>query len=169
MERNNTMRTLATFGLASFIAVNAIADPEIKGTPNELTAYLRSIPRTVAVSGEAEVRVPAHRAVVTLRVTTEHRALQEALRYNLELRGKITEVLKRQGIAADRIQSSRFSSTPKFGLFGDKAKSYRVENLMRVSVQDDREFQVLAGAVDTWPEVQYGGVEFEYADREEMK
>src|SRR5436190_18889058 len=110
------MRTLTIRGLVSFIAANAIADPEIKGTPNELTAYLRSIPKTVSVSGESEVRVPAHRAVLTLRVTTENRVLQEALRLNLEIRTKLTDTLKKQGIAAERIQSSKFSSTPKYGI-----------------------------------------------------
>jgi uncharacterized protein YggE len=106
---------------------------------------------------------------VTLRVATESRSLQDALRQNQELRGKLADHLKRQGIPADRIQGSKFSSTPKYGMFGEKAKSYRVENMIRVAVQDEKEFQSAAAAVDQWPEVQYGEVEFEYADREALK
>jgi uncharacterized protein len=163
------MRTLILIVLVSGMSCRSHADTEIKGTPAELAQYLNGVPKTVLVTGEAEVRVPAHRAVLSLRVSTESRSLAEALRLNNDLRGKIGDQLKKQGISADRIQSSRFSSTPKFGIFGEKAKSYRIENVMRVAVQDDKEFQSVAALVDTWSEVQFAGVEFEYADKEMLK
>src|SRR5690242_12996660 len=53
------------------------AEPELKGTPSELGNYLNTIPKTVLVTGEAEVKVPADRALVTLRVRTENHSLQE--------------------------------------------------------------------------------------------
>src|SRR5580765_1602155 len=145
------------------------AEPEIKGTASELSQYLNAVPKTVTVTGEAEVRVPATRAVLILSVITENKSLQEALRSNADVRGKMAAQLKQQAIPAERIQSSRFSSTPKFGMFGDKAKSYRVENLMRVSIQDEKEFRNAAGVIDAFVEVQYSGVEFEYADKEALK
>ena len=163
------MRTLWIILLAGGISCRSHADTEIKGTPAELAQYLNGVPKTVLVTGESEVRVPAHRAVLSLRVITENRSLQEALRANNDLRGKIAEHLKRQGIGADRVQASRFSSTPKFGIFGEKAKSYRVENVLRVAVQDDKEFQSAAATLDLWSEAQFGGVEFEYADKETLK
>jgi uncharacterized protein YggE len=163
------MRNLTVLIALLAIRLSASAEPEIKGTPTELAQYLSNVPKTVLVSGEAEVRLPAHRAVVTLTVTTENRSLQEALRANLELRGKLAERLKAQGLPSDRIQASKFSSTPKFGLFGDKAKSYRVDNVMRVVVQDEKEFQTVAASVDMSSEVQFSGVEFEYADRAALK
>jgi len=163
------MCKLAAIGLVSLIGFHAFAEPEIKGTAPELAQFLNGVPKTVAVTGEAEVRVPANRAVLSLKVVTENRSLQEALRANAELRGKLAEYLKKLGIPADRIQASKFSSTPKFGIFREKAKSYRVENVMRVSVQDEKEFQSATGAVDEWSEVQFDGVEFEYADKESQK
>ena len=66
-------------------------------------------------------------------------------------------------------QASRFSSTPKFGMFGEKAKSYRVDNLVKVAVQDEKELQIAASAVDSWPEVQFVGAEFEHQDKEALK
>jgi uncharacterized protein YggE len=154
-----------------FIALQltAHAEPEIKGTATELAQYISGIPKNVSVIGEAEVRVPAHKAVLTLRVTTENRSLQEAFRSNLDLRSKIADQLKKQGISPDRIVASKFSSTPKYGIFSDKAKGYRVENVMRVTVQDEKEFQGATAIVDAYPEVQFGGVEFQYADREALK
>jgi uncharacterized protein len=163
------MQKLATLGVILLLGFPVLAEPEIKGTAPELAQFISSVPKTVAVTGEAEVRVPANRAVLSLKVITENRSLQEALRVNAEARGKLTEYLKQQGISADRIQASKFSSTPKFGIFGEKAKSYRVENEMRISVQDEKEFQKAAGVVDTWAEVQYNGVEFEYSDKEAQK
>jgi len=147
----------------------AFAEPEIKGTAPELAQFINGVPKTVLVAGEAEIRVPAHRAVLSLKVVTENKSLQEALRANLELRGKLADYLKGLGIPAERIQASKFTSTPKFGIFSEKAKSYRVENAMRVSVQDEKEFQNAASAVDKWSEVQFDSVEFEYADKELQK
>jgi uncharacterized protein len=163
------MKKLVWIVLCCSVYGAAAADPEIKGTAAELAHFINGIPKVTQVTGEAEARVPAQRAVLTLRVATENRSLQEALRQNQELRGKLADHLKRQGIAADRIQASKFSSTPKYGMFSEKARSYRVENMIRVAVQDEKEFQSAAGAVDLWPEVQYGEVEFEYADKEALK
>lgn len=145
------------------------AEPEIKGTAADLSQFINGVTKTVTVSGESEVRVVASRAVLSLSVITESKTLQEALRANADVRGRVIAQLKQQNIPTERIQASRFSSTPKFGLSGDKVKSYRVENVIRVSVLDEKEFRNAAGVVDAFAEVQFGGVEFEYADREASK
>jgi uncharacterized protein YggE len=145
------------------------AEPEIKGTPSDLTQFISTIPKTVQITGQSEVRVAAARAIVSLTVVTENRSLSEALRLNAEICAKVRSELKRQGIAPEKIQGSRFSSTPKFGMWGDKAKSYRVENVLRVSVQDEKEFRSAAKAVDSIGEVNFSGVEFEYDDQETAK
>ena len=163
------MRTSIISGMILLASFAAVAEPEIKGTAPELAQFINGVPKTVAVTGEAEIRVPARRAVLSLRIKTENKSLQEALRTNLDLRTRLADYLKGLGIPAERIQASKFSSTPKFGIFSEKAKSYRVENLMRISVQDEKEFQNAASAVDKWAEVQFDGVEFEYADKELQK
>jgi uncharacterized protein len=163
------MRTLFIIGTAFLVCLTAFAEPEIKGTIPDLAHFINDVPKSVVVTGEAEIRVPAHRAVLSLRVVTENKSLQEAMRANLEIRNKLSDYLKSMGIPTDRIQASKFSSTPKFGIFGEKAKSYRLENVMRISVQDEKEFQATSSAVDKWAEVQFDGVEFEYADKELQK
>jgi uncharacterized protein YggE len=165
----NSIFKFAVIGAASLICCSLRADPEIKGTATELAQFIGAVPKTASLTGESEVRVPAHRAIMTLRVTTENRSLQEALRQNADFRGRVAEQLRKQGISDDRIRASKFSSTPKYGIFGDKAKSYRVENVMRITVEDEKEFRGAAGAVDLFPEVQFAGVEFEYADMESLK
>jgi uncharacterized protein YggE len=140
--------------VAMSLTVTARAEPELKGTPSELSRYLKDVPmreapRIVSITGEAEVRVPAEQAVVTLKVTTENKSLHEALRLNQEARGKVIAYLKSHSMPEERAHASKFSSTPKFGLFGEKAKSYKVENLVRITVAKDsdamRDFSLRPG------------------------
>src|SRR6185503_16886249 len=79
------------------------ADPEIKGTANELTSYLKALPKVVTVNAEGEAKSQADHAILSLRVVTDDRQLQDALRASHELRGKIAANLQRQGIETNRI------------------------------------------------------------------
>jgi len=151
------------------VAFIANAQPELKGTANDLAQYLNNVPRTVAVTGEAELKKTADRALLFLRVVTENKSLQEASRVNQEIRSKMLRTLAERGMPADRVQASKFSSTPKYGMFGEKAKSYRVENVIKIAANDEKEFQAVAGLVDALPEVRYDGIEFEHSNKEEMK
>jgi hypothetical protein len=161
--------SLVCLGLLLSRACFFAAEPELKGTASELSQYLANAPKTVSIVGEAELKVAADRAVVSLKVSTDSKALHEALRANQESRLKLLTQLKKQGIPAEHIKESKFSSTPKFGWFGDKAKSYRVENLVKVTVLDEKEFQVVAAMVDNFPEVQFVGADFDSGDKEALK
>ena len=50
-----------------------------------------------------------------------------------------------------------------------KAKSYRVENILKIMVHDDKEFQATAHLVDAFAEVQYQGIDFEHSDKQAWK
>ncbi len=157
---------LVSLGLA---AVQVRAEPELKGPPSELTAYLAGVPKIVSIAGESELKVAADRALISLKVVTENKSLQEAAHANQELRGKILRALAERGIPGDRVKSSRFSSTPKYGMFKEKAKSYRVENVVRITAQDEKEFQAVANLVDSFSEVRYESIEFEHSDKDRLK
>ena len=163
------MRKSITCALVLLYVQNLAAETEIKGSPAELAGYLANVPRTFTITGESELKVPADRAVIGLKVTTENKSLQDALRLNQEVRSKIVNELKDRDIPADRIQASKFSSTPKYGIFSEKAKSYRVENVIKVTARDEKEFQATARLVDGIPEVQYLGIDFEHSDKEALK
>lgn len=145
------------------------AEPEIKGTATELTQYLTAIPRTVNLTGEAEIKVPADRAIVSIRVVTENKSLQDASRANQELRAKMLRVLAEKGIPAERVKASKFSSTPKYGMFGEKPKSYRIENVVKITTQDEKEFQAVANLVDATAEFRHDSIEFEHSDKDVLK
>src|SRR5882672_6804768 len=154
---------LIAFALSTATILSA--EPELKGTPAELTSYLSGLPRLVSIVGESEVKVPADRAVVTLKISTESKSLQESLRLNHEARGRVAAFLKENGFGTNQIQAARFSSTQKYGIFAEKAKSHRMDNFLKITVRDEKEFQTVANAVDRWPEVQFLGVDFEHSNK----
>jgi hypothetical protein len=151
------------------LAVQLRAEPEIKGSPAELAAYLASVPKLVSITGESELKVPADRALISLKVVTENKALQEASRANQEIRARLLRTLAEQGVPNERVKPSKFSSTPKYGVFREKAKSYRVENTVRITAQDEKEFQAVANLVDAISEVRYESIEFEHSGKDGLK
>jgi uncharacterized protein len=145
------------------------AEPELKGTPTELAAHLQNLPRTVAIVGQSEVTLQVKEAVVTLMATTEHKSLEQALRLNQQIRTRVAGTFTKAGISIDRIQTAKFSSIPQYGMWSDKAKSYRVENAMKVTVREEREFQILAGIVDAEADVRFAGMELQHADKQALR
>ncbi|MBN2210485.1 MAG: SIMPL domain-containing protein [Sedimentisphaerales bacterium] len=145
------------------------AEPELKGTPRELTNYLQDIPCTVQIVGEAEVKVQADRAVVTITVATEEKTLQDALLKNQQIRSLISAQLQQKGIAESDIRSDKFSSTPQYGLFGQKVDSYRVDNQVKITLGSEEQFRHVANLVDNHKEINYLGITFEHSNKEQLK
>ena len=73
------------------LTVVKAAEPELKWTVDEVRQHLTAMDRIVTVLGEGEVKSPADRAVVTLRLTSDSRSLQEALKANQGLAQKWSE------------------------------------------------------------------------------
>ena len=159
---------LATICLGLINSLPA-AEPELKGTVAEVRQHLAAWDRVVTVPGEAEVKSPADRAVVTLRLTAESRSLHDALKGNQTLRTKLVAALTGRGIGAERIDAGKFSSTPRNWIFSDKVKNYKVETLVKVTVLNEGELQETARMLDDLSGVEYGGLEFEHSKKEELK
>jgi len=151
------------------LAATVSAQPELKGTIPELAALLTNAPRIAHITGEAEIKVQADRAIVTVKVSTTAKELGQALRANQQARNKFINQLTAQGIPADQVKPSNFSSTEKYALLSDKVKSHRVNNLLKITVRNEKEFQAVAEATDSIAETQYLGADFERSDKEEMK
>ena len=149
--------------------VVSAAEPELKGTLTELRQHLAAVDRMVAVSGDGEVKSPADRAIITLRLISESKSLQEALKVNQTLRSKLVNALKERGIPVDRIDAGKFSSTPRHGTFSDKVKSFKVENQVKVTVVEEKELQDTVRMLDELDGLEYGGMEFEHSKKQELK
>jgi uncharacterized protein YggE len=144
-------------------------EPQLNGTATDLTEFLKGVPKIVTLTGESEVRIQADEAIISLSVRSEQKTLEGALKQNEELRNKIASLLSQRGLAADSIKAAKFSSTPKTGMFSDKAKSYLVENSVKITVRTDQEFQAVANVVDTMADVRYLGIDFEHTDKDAVK
>jgi uncharacterized protein YggE len=149
--------------------VVSAAEPELKGTVTELRQHLAAVDRMVAVTGDGEVKSPADRAIITLRLISESKSLQEALKVNQTLRSKLVNALKERGIPVDRIDAGKFSSTPRHGTFSDKVKSFKVENQVKVTVVEEKELQDTVRMLDELDGLEYGGMEFEHSKKQELK
>jgi len=163
MRRNTVFVVVTVWLLTSVGAANAT---ELSGTPEELTRYLQTGTRTVTLHDEATEKAYTDIAIVKLVVTTQARALALSMRENNELREAIRKELVALGVAADKIQSSKYSASPQYGWFGRKPASFTVVNSLVVTVDSDALFRGVAAVADSREEVAFAGVEFEHSEKE---
>ena len=164
------MRPNIALTLCLIVAPTIFAgEPQINGTPSDLAEFLKGVPKTVTLTGESEVKVQSDEAIISLNVRSDHKTLECALKQNEDLRNKIASMLSQRGLANDSIKGAKFSSTPRNGMFSDKAKSYLVENIVKITVHSDREFQAVAGVVDALSDVRYLGIDFEHTDKDAVR
>jgi len=142
------MKTLLTTLFCIGTAMSTIAGPQLSGTPEELTAHLRSIPGQVTLSAEAEVKVEADRAEAILKLRNSDRSFKKALIQNQQMRADVVATLDKSGLAADRIHVSRFLTTPTQGCFTSKVKAYEVESRVTLEATSEKEIQAIAAIVD---------------------
>ena len=151
------------------ISSAVFGEPELKGTPSELTAYLRGLPQSVTLIGESKVEVQADKAIVEISIKTENSFLEACLKSNQATRAAITAKLTEAGIDANKIVAEKFSSTPRYGFFSNKPSKYEVRNLVKITIADENDFQQVAKIVDQYTEVEYSGLSFKHSKEKEFK
>jgi len=154
---------------ALLVSVQVSGAPELKGSPEELRGFLKDPANNVRISGYADDTAYADNARITLIITTESKLLAEAIEANGALRAQIMNEFLGAGVGAEKINTSKFSTSPQFGWFGDKPKSYKVVNRMQVEVSDEKHMRAVALAADNNPEIEFSDIEFEYSGDEAMK
>ena len=98
------------------------AQPELKGSPEELRHFLHPSERIVSLHGQAEEKAYSDRAIISLVITTEDKLLSNSIASNSNLRKFITTQLTTAGINGESIKSSKFSTSPQYGWFGKKPR-----------------------------------------------
>lgn len=147
----------------------ALAEVELKGSPEQLAHYLSSMPKEVVLTGEAKLEILADSGIVTVGIKTEHQRLQQALQDNQTRRNEIVAQLVQFGLAQERIRGTKFSSTPEYGFFGEKPKNYVVENMLKITVESENELQEVARIVDSHRDVFYQGLELKEQEKDAIK
>ncbi|TQV72672.1 DUF541 domain-containing protein [Exilibacterium tricleocarpae] len=163
------MRKILLFTLLTAFSCLAMAQPEIKGNPEDLRQFLHPGDKIVSLYAEAEEKAYSDKAVISLVVTTEDKLLSDSLAQNSRLRQRITEQLVAAGIDRENIKSSKFSTSPQYGWFGRKPNSYKVVNRMAVSIFEETQLQEIAAVADSNKEVELSDTTFEHTKKEELE
>ena len=162
------MRTLTALFVVALLAPYCLAEVELKGSPEELDKHLGKTSGRVVLNAEAKIEVEADKALIELAVVTKDRKLRTALAENQKVLANLRKHLASKGISKDSVKLSRYSSTPRPGLF-TKTGSYDVRNTVTVSVDSESQFQIVAGFADDQKGVSYEGVSFEHNDRDQLE
>jgi uncharacterized protein len=139
--------------------VPLLAEVELKGTPAELASHIASLPKSVTLEGEAKLTLSADRSVIRLTVATEGRTMDEASQRNQQLRDDLARALARAGVASSNIVAARFSSAPDYGKFSGKLRNVRHETSVKVTVEDEKQFQALGAFLEQRQEFRVRSIE----------
>ncbi|MBV1905139.1 MAG: SIMPL domain-containing protein [Pseudomonadales bacterium] len=157
--------SIVIFGMYSSFA---LAEPEIKGSPQEVRGFLYPNDNVVIISAEAAEKAYSDKAIVSLVITTEHKLLSQAITANSALREKLTVAFIGFGMTADSINSSKFSSSPQYGWFGNKPSSFKIVNRMAISIFNESHLKVIAEAADNHKQVELSDMTFEHTKKDEF-
>lgn len=153
----------------SLFSIYGYAEPELKGTPTELTGYLNGIPSSIEITGSSNIDANADNAIVTLVVKSEDKLLSGAIKKNQATRNKVSEFLHSKGFKPEKITSSKFSSTPEYGFFSEKPNNYKVNNAVLLTISSEQELLYISEAVDKFSDVFLVGTRFEHTEFEKYK
>jgi uncharacterized protein YggE len=162
------IRSISVFAVLA-IAIAVHGEAELKGTPDELTAYLVQQTPPVGLAGTGEVKAEADRAVLRFRVSVNKDSLRDALEAERRLRVEIEAYLTQQEIPAGDIHMSQFASVPQSGWFGKKTASYDVQNTLRVTVTSPQQVEHAAGIVEKFKDVHFVSLTLENSQQDRLK
>ena len=151
------------------IPLSAFAQPELKGSPNELRHFLHPNEKIVTLSAEAEEKAYSDRAIISLVITSEDKQLSTSIANNSAIRESISQQLVSSGLNPDYIKSSKFSTSPQYGWFGKKPDSYKVVNRMAVTITDESQLKTIATVTDSKEEVELSDITFEHSQKDAFK
>lgn len=149
------------------LSISVQAQPELSGVPSELEPFLNGIPKTVTFTAMAKELLSMNKAVIKLSVETESKQLSNALKENLRIRKIVRDKLESAGIDSSKIKESKFSSTPEYGFFDERPKSFKVENSLSIEITDEAQMIAVATVSDELEQVHYLGSSAELEDKPE--
>ena len=162
-------KSLVILSLSFLFCTCAFAEPEIKGTPDELRIYLGGEKHFVDLTATHQSKVKADRAIVNINITTIEPSLQRAIERNREIEKTVIKTLVKALIPEENIMTTSFSSIPQSGLFNRKVKNYRISNVIKVRINDEKQFIQIAGMVDGFKEISLAGMDYESSEKETLK
>lgn len=162
------MKPIMLLCLLSFSSL-VVAETELKGNPEDLRKFLHPQAQLITLNEKAEKTAYSNKAIIHLVVTTEAKTLSESLAINNNIREKTTRDLIAKGINAQEIKNAKFTSTPQYGLFGNKPTVYEVVNRISVSIFEEVDLRNIAQVADNYDEVELARIEFEHTQKDQFE
>lgn len=163
------MTKLITCLLFCCLPLGAFAQPELKGSPNDLRQFLYPSEKIVTLRAEAEKKAYSDKAIISLVITSEDQQLSTSISNNMALRESISKQLVTAGINPEHIKSSKFSTSPQYGWFGKKPDSYKVVNRMAITIMQESQLKTLASVADSREEIELSDIAFEHSNKDAYK
>ncbi len=163
--RSVVLRFVVGFSLL-LLVFNVFAQPELKGSPQELQRFLQPKVKTISISESAEEIAFKDEAIISMLVTTEDDKLAVSLSKNAKIRSDISVVLIDNDIPLKNIKSANFSTSPDYGWFGDKPDNYKVTNTVTIRINNEAGLQSVARMVDKYDEVTLLSTVYEHSKKE---
>lgn len=152
-----------------FFTQIAVAAPELKGSPQELRGFLYPRDHIVSISAQAEEKAYSDQAIISLVIKTEAKKLAQSISNNSKLRQQFTQDLIQAGLESEAIKSSKFSSSPQYGWFGNKPSSYEVINRMAITIKQSEHLETIASIVDQYDQVELSDTTFEHSQKDALQ
>lgn len=147
----------------------AHAQPELKGSPEQLRQFLHPREDIVSLSSEAEKKAYSDQAIITLVVTTDKKKLSDSIANNSKLRAEISKKLQKSGLKSADIKNAKFSSSEEYGWFGDEPDSYKVNNRMSITIYNEKQLKAVAQISDQYKQAKISQTEFKHSKKESFK
>lgn len=154
----------AAIASAALLAVAAAATPALAGD---------APPRTLTITGQAEVRAAPDMAVISAGTVTEAKTARDALSANNQTMTSVLDTIRAAGVADRDIQTSNFSVQPNYthstssssgAQEPPKIAGYTVSNTVTVIVRDLAKLGPVMDAVVSSGVNQMHGLDFTIAE-----
>lgn len=168
----NKLNVVAAAVLAVGIHGSALAtsivpgQTELKGSPEALREFLHPRENRVSLSAQAEETAYSDIAIVSLVVSTKEKELAQSIEANGTLRDSIRKTMLAAGVSEEKINNSKFSSSPQYGWLGKKPASFEVVNRMAIEISTEAQLKAIAQITDQYEEVSLSGTEFKHSGKD---
>jgi hypothetical protein len=122
------VKKLPALLLLTFLPLVSVAEPELKGSSDELRQFLQPQENTVTMYGQAEEKCYADIAVVSLLIATEEHQLAVSTSTGSHLRKTTAQKLEEPCVVPEVAVISIFSIPPMYGWFCDRPSNYKTCN-----------------------------------------
>ena len=156
------------FTVSSLMSVHA--EPEIKGTAEELTKFINGVSSTTTVRVSSKKTVKSDKVLVHFVISSSEDSLKEAIDENVQILTRIKQQLNSIGINSKSISPKAFSTLPSYSFYSKKPTSYKAKKTVSVEVQSENDLVKVLGVLDNFKdETRFLRMTFEFSEREKIE